>query len=58
MFSDKHSAKFEYPDEPYDLNLDGQREEREKEKQIEVFAASLTARMNSFNLYHDKEDEA
>lgn len=50
MLSGKHSKTIEYPDKPYDLNLDGKKEEREKEKQLELFAASLTAKMHNFNL--------
>lgn len=55
MLSSKHSQKFDYPDKPYDLNLDGQKEEREKESQLEVFTASLTTAMNNFNLRQSNE---
>lgn len=50
MLSDKHSKKHEYPDKPYDLNLDGNKEDREKERQLELFKAQLTMRMNNFKL--------
>lgn len=50
MLSSRNSKKFDYPDTPYDLNLDGNKEEREKESQLEVFKANLTAAMNNFNL--------
>lgn len=43
-------GKHKYPNKPYDLNLDGRKEEREKEEQLELFAAQLTARMHNFNL--------
>lgn len=47
-------GKHKYPDKPYDLNLDGRKEEREKEEQLELFAAQLTARMHNFNLSKEK----
>lgn len=50
MLSDKRSKKHEYPDKPYDLNLDGNKDDREKERQLELFKAQLTARMSNFNL--------
>ena len=50
MFSEKHSKKHEYPDRPYDLDLDGKKAEREQERKLELFAASLTQTMNNFNL--------
>ena len=50
MLSDKHSKKHEYPDKPYDLNLDGNKDDRETERQLQLFAAQLTTRMNNFNL--------
>ena len=55
MFSAKNSQKFDYPDKPYDLNLDGKKEEREKESQIEAFTASLNIAMNNFNLRQSQE---
>ena len=48
--SDKTSKKHKYPDEPYDLNLDGKKAEREQESQLQLFAANLNAAMNNFNL--------
>ena len=50
MLSDKHSRKHEYPDKPYDLDLDSNKDDREKERQLELFKAQLTARMSNFNL--------
>lgn len=50
MFTSKSSKKHEYPDKPYDLDLDGNKEERENEKKLQLFAAQLTSRMNNFNL--------
>ena len=50
MFSDKNSKKHEYPDKPYELNLDDDKKEQEKERQLELFKSQLTARMNNFNL--------
>jgi hypothetical protein len=55
MFSGKHSQRFDYPDKPYDLNLDNKRDEREKESQIELFTASLNTAMHNFNL--QKQDK-
>ncbi len=46
VMSDKHK----YPEKPYDLNLDGKKQEREKESQIELFASNLTTMMHNFNL--------
>ena len=50
MFSDKHSKKHEYPASPYDLDLDGKKEDREQERQIQLFKAQLTNAMTNFNL--------
>ena len=50
MFSSKTSEKIKYPEKPYDLNLDGNKEEREKESQLELFTASLDMAMKNFNL--------
>lgn len=50
MFTSKTAKKHEYPDKPYDLNLDGNKEERENEKKLQLFAAQLTRQMNNFNL--------
>ena len=50
MLSGKNGKKHEYPAKPYDLNLDGNREERENERKLQLFAAQLTTRMNNFNL--------
>lgn len=50
MFTKKQSEKIEYPDKPYDLDLDGRKEEREKERQLEIFTASLDNAMRNFNL--------
>lgn len=50
MFSDKRSNKHKYPEKPYDLNLDGNKEERAKEDQIQLFASSLNTMMTNFNL--------
>lgn len=55
MLSDKRSQKNKYPEQPYDLDLDGRKEERDKEKQLELFVASLTAKMNNFNLQKSKQ---
>ena len=50
MLSDKRSKKHEYPDKPYDLNIDSKKKDRETERQLQLFAAQLTARMSNFNL--------
>ena len=50
MFSGKNAKKHEYPEQPYDLNLDNDKQERENERKLELFAAQLTASMNNFNL--------
>lgn len=50
MLSSKNSKKHEYPDKPYDLHIDKDREDKEKNRQLELFAARLTTRMNNFNL--------
>ena len=50
MLSDKHSKKHEYPDKPYELNLDEEKTQNEQERQRELFAAQLTAAMTNFNL--------
>lgn len=50
MFSGKGNKKFDYPEKPYDLDLDGLKEERETESQLELFKASLTTAMSNFNL--------
>ena len=52
MLSGKNAKKHDYPEKPYDLNLDVSEEqkERENERKLELFAAQLTARMNNFNL--------
>lgn len=50
MFSGKSAKRHDYPNSPYDLDLDGKKKEQEQEKQLQLFAASLTARMNNFNL--------
>ena len=52
MFSDKNAKKHDYPEKPYDLHLgdDKEREEREKERQLELFKSQLTLRMNNFNI--------
>lgn len=55
MLSDKNSKKHEYPSKPYDLNIDGNKSERERESQLQLFAANLTNAMNNFNLRHPKE---
>lgn len=61
MFSGKNSKKYEYPNKPYDLNLDKHdndfEEDKERNKQLELFAASLTARMNNFNLHSSHSQE-
>lgn len=50
MLSGKRSQRFDYPEQPYDLNIDGKKEEREKEGQLQAFVANLNNAMNSFNL--------
>lgn len=52
MLSGKNAKKHDYPEKPYDLNLDVSEEqkERENERKLDLFAAQLTARMNNFNL--------
>ena len=55
MLSDKNSKKHKYPDKPYDLNLDGRKEERDKERQLQLFAASLTTSMSNFNMQRSKK---
>lgn len=50
QLSDKHSKRYDYPDKPYDLNLDGKKEEREKEDKLQLFVANLNTAMTNFNL--------
>jgi len=50
MFSGRNSKKHEYPAKPYNLNVDNEKTEREKESQLELFKMSLTTAMNNFNL--------
>ena len=50
MFSDKHAKKHEYPDKPYDLNLDGHKTDREQERQLDLFKAQLNSAMTNFKL--------
>lgn len=50
MLSGKTARKHEYPDKPYDLNLDNSKQEQENERKLKLFAAQLTTRMNNFNL--------
>lgn len=54
MLSSKTAKRHDYPDKPYDLNLDGDREEKEREMQLELFKSQLTARMNNFNLSREQ----
>ena len=55
MFSKKTAEKFEYPKKPFDLDLDGKKEERERESQLELFKASLDNAMHNFNLRQSQE---
>lgn len=50
MLSSKNSKRHDYPERPYDLNLDGNKEDREKERQLQLFKAMLDTQMNNFNL--------
>lgn len=50
MLSSKNSRKYDYPEKPYELDLDEEQKQSKEERQIELFAAQLTARMNNFNL--------
>ena len=50
MFSSKTAKKHEYPEKPYDLDLDNNKREQENERKLQLFAAQLTTRMNNFNL--------
>ena len=50
QLSDKRTKKYKYPDKPYDLNLDGKKEEREKEDKLQLFVAGLNTAMTNFNL--------
>ena len=54
MLSGKTSKRHDYPEKPYDLNLDNDKREQENERQLELFAAQLTARMNNFNLSREQ----
>ena len=54
MFSDKNSKRHEYPEKPYDLNLDEDKKEKEKERQLELFKAQLSLSMNNFKLSKEK----
>ena len=54
MLSDKTSKKHKYPEQPYDLNLDGKKTEREQESQLQLFKAQLTNTMNNFNLSREQ----
>lgn len=55
MLSGKTAKRFDYPEKPYDLDLDGNKEEREKESQLNAFAANLTLAMNNFNSRQSNE---
>lgn len=55
MLSGKHSKRMDYPEKPYDLDLDGTKEERDKESQLELFTSQLTTAMSNFNLQRSKE---
>lgn len=57
MFSSKTSKQFDYPEKPYDLDLDGKKEEREKESQLELFKSQLNIAMNNFNQGHSISKE-
>ena len=57
MLSGKSSKKHEYPDKPYELNLDQDKNEKEKERQLELFKAQLSLSMNNFNIAHQKVKE-
>ena len=50
MLSAKNSRKHEYPDKPYELDLTEEQKQSRQERELELFAAQLTARMNNFNL--------
>lgn len=50
MLSSKRSKTHEYPSSPYDLNLDGHKEDREQERKIQLIKAQLTNAMTNFNL--------
>ena len=61
MFSDKNSKKHDYPDKPYDLNLDSRKNEREKQAETDnklaLFTAQLSTAMANFNLSHSKPQD-
>ena len=50
MLSAKNSRKHEYPSKPYELDLTEEQKQSREERQLELFAAQLTARMSNFNL--------
>lgn len=55
MFSSK-GKKFDYPEMPYDLDLDNNKEEREKDSQLELFKSQLTTAMTNFNLRQSNDE--
>lgn len=55
MFSGK-SKKFDYPEKPYDLDLDNKKDEREKDSQLELFKSQLTTAMMNFNLRQSNDE--
>ena len=55
MFAGKTSKKHEYPDKPYVLNTEEQRE-TEAERQRKLLASQLTLAMHNFNRSKSKEE--
>lgn len=59
MFSGKSAKKFKYPDKPYELNTQRNKEltEEELQRQRELFVARLEAMKTNFELNHNKKGE-
>ena len=54
MLSGKSSKRHEYPDKPYQMDLDNKNKESEQERQIALLKAQLDARMRNFNLSREQ----
>lgn len=50
MFAGKTSKRHEYPDKPYNLDLDNKKKDSEQERQIALLKAQLDMQMSNFNL--------
>ena len=60
MFAGKASKRHEYPDKPYNLDLDSgteKKKESEQERQLALLKAQLTTAMSNFNLSKEQRAE-